>query len=162
VLSKLIPFQKSHFQTLINWIKDEETMLNFAGTGFQYPLTEQQLIEYINKYPKRLLFLGLDNKSNPVAYGEVIPQKNNSARLGHLIIGVSQNRGKGLGKQLIQLLIIKAKKHIDITRMDLFLLEGNLPAQNCYLNYGFQFAPNDFVIAFKNKSYNILKMTIAV
>ena len=137
-------------------------MLNFAGIGFQYPLTEQQLIEYINKYPERLLFLGLDNKSNPVAYGEVIPQENNSARLGHLIIGESENRGQGLGKKLIQLLIAEAKKHLLISRMDLFLLEGNQPAQNCYLNYGFQFLPNDFVITYKNNNYNILKMTLFV
>ena len=162
MLTKLIPFQKSHFKTLINWVKDEETMINFAGIGFQYPLTEQQLIEYIIKYPERLLFLGLDNKSNPVAYGEVIPQENNSARLGHLIIGESQNRAQGLGKILIQLLIAEAKKQLQISRMDLFILEGNQPAQKCYLNYGFQFEPNDFVIILKNKSHNILKMTLAV
>ena len=162
MLYKLIPFQKSHFKTLINWIKGEESMLNFAGIGFQYPLTEQQLIDYINKYPQRLLFIGLDEELNPVAYGEVIPQENNSARLGHLIIGESENRGQGLGKKLIQLLIAEAKKHFQITRMDLFLLEGNQPAQNCYLNYGFQFVPNDFVIILKNKNHNILKMTLAV
>lgn len=162
MLTKLIPFQQSHFQTLINWVKDEETMLNFAGIGFQYPLTDQQLSDYINKYPQRLLFLGLDDESYPIAYGEVIPQENNSARLGHLIIGESQNRGQGLGKSLIQLLIVEAKNLLQITKMDLFLLEGNLPAQNCYLNYGFQFTPNDFSITYKNKNYNILKMTIAV
>ena len=162
MLSKLIPFQKSHFKTLINWVKDEETMLNFAGIGFQYPLTEQQLIDYINKYPQRLLFIGLDEELNPVAYGEVIPQENNSARLGHLIIGESENRGQGLGKKLIQLLIAEAKKQLLISRIDLFLLEGNQPAQNCYLNYGFQFLPNDFVITYKNNNYNILKMTLFV
>ena len=62
----------------------------------------------------------------------------------------------------IQLLIDEAKNQLQITRMDLFLLEGNLPAQNCYLNYGFQFVPNDFAITYQNKSYNILKMTIPV
>ena len=162
MLSKLIPFQQFHFKTLINWIKDEESMINFAGTGFQYPLTEQQLIDYINKYPHRLLFIGLDEELNPVAYGEVIPQENNSARLGHLIIGESENRGQGLGKKLIQLLIADAKKQLQITRMDLFLLEGNQLAQNCYLNYGFQFLPNDFVITYQNNNYNILKMTLSV
>ena len=162
MLSKLIPFQQFHFKTLINWVKDEETMLNFAGLGFQYPLTDQQLSDYINNYPQLLLFIGLDQESNPVAYGEVIPQENNSARLGHLIIGESENRGQGLGKKLIQLLIAEAKKHLLISRMDLFLLEGNQPAQNCYLNYGFQFVPNDFVIIYQNNNYNILKMTLAV
>lgn len=147
---------------LINWIKDEETMLKFAGIGFQYPLTEQQLINYIDKNPNRLLFLGIDENLNPIAYGEIIPQDNVSARLGHLIIGESQNRGQGLGKKLIQLLIEEAIMRLQITRMDLFLLEGNQLAQHCYVNYGFQFVPNDFTITYQNKSYNILKMTIAV
>ena len=162
MLSKLIPFQKSHFETLINWVKDEEAMLNFAGIGFQFPLTEQQLINYIKEYPLRLLFLGLDEKLNPVAYGEVIPQENYSARLGHLIIGESESRGQGFGKKLIELLNAEAKKHFQINRMDLFLLEGNQPAHNCYSKYGFQLVPNDFKITFKNKTYNILKMTIAI
>lgn len=162
MLSKLIPFQQSNFQTLISWIKDEETMIKFAGIGFQYPLTEQQLTDYIDKIPNRLLFLGIDKDSNPIAYGEIIPQDKDSARLGHLIIGESQNRGQGLGKQLIQLLIDEAKKQLQITRMDLFLLEGNDLAQNCYLKFGFQFITNDFAITHQNKTYNILKMTMAV
>ena len=62
----------------------------------------------------------------------------------------------------VQLLIAEAKKQLLISRIDLFLLEGNQPAQNCYLNYGFQFLPNDFVITYQNNNYNILKMTIAV
>ena len=137
-------------------------MLNFAGIGFEYPLTEQQLTAYMVKYPQRLIYLGLDSKLNPIAYGEIIPQENLSARLGHLIIGESQKRGQGLGKQLIELLIEEAKNQLQITKMDLFLLEGNQPAQNCYLNFGFQFVPNDFSISYKNKNYNILKMTIPV
>lgn len=162
MLSILIPFQQSHFQTLISWIKDEETMLKFAGIGFQYPLTEKQLTDYIDKTPNRLIFLGIDEDSNPIAYGEIIPQDEDSARLGHLIIGESQNRGQGLGKQLIQLLIDEAKKELQITRMDLFLLEGNDLAQNCYINCGFQFIPNDFAITHQNKTFRILKMTMAV
>ena len=79
-----------------------------------------------------------------------------------MIIGESESRGQGFGKKLIQLLIAEAKKHFQINRMDLFLLEGNHPAHNCYSKYGFQLVPNDFKITFKNKTYNILKMTIAV
>ena len=157
---KLIPFKEEHFDILINWIKDEDTMLKFAGIGFQYPLTSEQLQNYIQKYPARQFYLALDELLKPVAYGEIIPQDTESARLGHLIIGESQNRGKGLGKQLINLLIEKAKEKLAIQRMDLFLLSGNELAQNCYLKAGFSFVPNDFSITYKDKSYPILKMTM--
>lgn len=157
---RLIPFKKSHFQLLINWIKDEQTMLNFAGIGFEYPLTAQQLDNYIEKYPERLIYLAVDENEKPVAYGEIIPQDNNSARLGHLIIGESQERGKGLGQKLIQLLNNEAQLKLKIKVMELYLLGGNTIAEKCYLKYGFQFVDNDFQITHKGKSYDILKMRI--
>ena len=156
----LIPFTQNHYQILINWIIDEETILNFAGIGFQYPLTQQQLAEYILKYPERKLYLALDEEKNPVGYGEIIPQEKNAARLGHLIIGESQKRGLGLGQKLIEALNKEAKSHLKITNMDLFVLEGNTPAIQCYLKSGFNFIPNDFYITHETKTYKILKMTI--
>lgn len=159
---ELIAFEKAHFQNLIDWIVDEETMLKFAGIGFQYPLTIDQLTNYIQKYPERLLYLGVDENSYPIAYGEIIPQDKNSARLGHLLIGESQQRGKGLGKQLIRLLIAEAKNKLDIKVMDLYLLEGNDVAKTCYLNCDFKLIPNDFKIEHKGNSYQILKMTMSL
>jgi ribosomal protein S18 acetylase RimI-like enzyme len=158
----LIPFTKNHYQTLINWIIDEETLLKFAGIGFQYPLTQEQLDQYLTKYPDRKLYLALDDKKNPVGYGEIIPQGENSARLGHLIIGESQKRGLGLGQKLIAALNKEAESHLQIKNMDLFVLEGNTLAINCYLKSGFNFIPNNFSISHQDQTYQILKMTIVL
>ncbi|WP_304062678.1 GNAT family N-acetyltransferase [Pedobacter glucosidilyticus] len=157
---KLIAFEEQHIPILINWIKDEDTLLKFAGIAFQYPLTAAQMESYIEKYPERLIYLVIDDEHQPVAYGEVIPQEDHSARLGHLLIGESQQRGKGLGKQLISLLIEKAKQELNINRIDLYLLSNNDVAAKCYLNFGFKFIDNDFSITYKNQSYAILKMTM--
>lgn len=157
---KLIPFQQSDFQILIDWIGDEETMLNFAGIGFTYPLTKKQLSDYFSKQPDRLMYLMIDDDLKPIGYGEIIPQQNESARLGHLIIGESEQRGKGMGQELIRLLNNEAKAKLSIQQMHLFLLAGNLPAQNCYLKYGFKFIENDFHIVYRNTRYDILKMSV--
>jgi len=77
-----------------------------------------------------------------------------------LIIGKSDQRGKGIGQQLISLLNQEAQLKLKIETMDLYLLEGNLQAEKCYLKYGFKFIGNNFQIEHKGKSYNILKMTI--
>lgn len=156
---KLIPFTTKHFEILINWIVDEDTMLRFAGIGFSYPLTSDQLRDYIQNHSDRLLYLALDDFDTPIAYGEIIPQDFVSARLGHLIIGDSRERGKGLGQKFISLLIKEGQQKLNIKRMDLYLLEGNLPAQKCYLKYGFQFIPNNFKITSKGQDYQILKMS---
>ncbi len=159
---KLIPFQPTHFQILIDWISDEATMLNFAGIGFSYPLTKAQLQDYTHKHPDRLIYLAMDDDSEPIGYGEIIPQDNDSARLGHLIIGESQQRGKGVGQRLIQLLHQEAKLKLNVKIMELYLLGGNLPAEKCYLKYGFQFIANDFQIAHQKKTYDILKMKLTL
>lgn len=83
----------------------------------------------------------------------------NSARLAHLIIGENSSRGKGLGQKLISALNQLGKSTLNIQIMDLYVLEGNDVAINCYLKSGFQFIPNDFTISFQNQQYQVLKMT---
>jgi GNAT superfamily N-acetyltransferase len=157
---QLIPFTKSHYQILINWVKEPETHFKFAGIGFKYPLNEEQLDEYLVENADRKAFLALDEDLNPIAFGEIIPQGEGSARLGHLIIGESQNRGKGVGQQFIKALNQEAKLLLQTKNMDLFVIEGNMPAINCYLKSGFNFIPNDFAITYEGKSFLILKMTL--
>lgn len=159
---RLVQFKKEHFQILIDWISDEDTMLKFAGIGFKYPLSKDQLENYTFKHPDRLIYLGIDENEKPIAYGEIIPQDYDSARLGHLIIGETEHRGKGLGQIFIKLLNHEAKLKLNVKRMDLFLLQNNLAAEKCYLKYGFEFVKNDFQINHKGKSYDILKMSIAL
>ncbi len=157
---KLIHFKKHHYQTLINWVKDEETLFLFAGIGMTYPLSADQLTAYFAKNRDRKAYLGLDYKRNPIAFGEIIHQDEFSSRLGHLIVGESQNRGKGNGQAFIKALNQKAKATLAIEKIDLFVLEGNAAAIHCYLKSGFQFIANDFVINYKGKAHNILKMTM--
>ena len=159
---KLIPFDISHYQTLIDWVKEPETLFKFAGIGFAYPLTVEQLIEYFSKYPGRKCYLAVDDQDYAIAYGEIIQQEEFSARLGHLIIGESQNRGKGLGQKFIAILNKLAKKKYRIQQMDLFVLDGNMPAIQCYAKCGFKFIANDFAINYDGKSFQILKMSMTL
>jgi RimJ/RimL family protein N-acetyltransferase len=156
----LIPFTKTNYQTLLNWVKEPETLFLFAGIGFTYPLTPEQLDQYIAEYPERKLYLGIDDDLIPCAYGEIIPQGEHSARLGHLIVGESQKRGKGVGQLFIKSLNKFAFDHFQIKNMDLFVIEDNMSAINCYLKSGFKFIPNNFTITHEEKCYQILKMTL--
>jgi len=44
---KLEPFTSKDFLRLINWMDSERELVQFAGPIFSYPLTENQLTEYI-------------------------------------------------------------------------------------------------------------------
>ncbi len=157
---KLIPFTNAEYQILIDWIIDEDLMLLFAGVGFAFPLTERQLVDYVITYSERELYLMVNETNIPIGYGEIIPQDDESARLGHLIIGNHAQRGKGVGQVLIHLLIEKAKEQLDINRMDLYLLDGNPAAMQCYLKFGFHQIDNDFQITYNDKKYEIIKMSM--
>lgn len=156
---QLLPFQKDHYPILINWVKDEQTLFLFSGIAFQFPLTEQQLDDYILQHPDRKLYLALNQENQAVAFGEIIPQDAVSARIAHLIIGEPNSRGKGLGQQLISALNQEGKSKLNIQIMDLYVLEGNDAAIHCYLKSGFKFIPNDYAISFKDQKYQVLKMT---
>jgi RimJ/RimL family protein N-acetyltransferase len=157
---KLINFKKQHNQTLIDWVKEEEIFFLFAALSLPYPLTSEHLEEYFLKNPERKAYLGLDDDGIPIAFGEIIPQDEESSRLGHLIIGESQHRGKGYGQALIKALNLEAKSISKIQRMELFVYEKNDAAINCYLKSGFRWIPNDLTISYKGKDYIILKMTM--
>lgn len=157
---KLIPFDSSQYQILIDWVKEPETLFKFAGIGFTYPLNKAQLDQYFIKYPGRKCYLAIDDQDCAIAYGEIILQEEFSARLGHLIIGASQNRGKGVGQKFISILNAIAKSENHIRQMDLFVLEGNMPAIHCYSKCGFQFIANDFEINYEGKSFKVLKMSM--
>lgn len=156
---KLIPFQKKHYPILINWVKDAKTLFLFAGIAFKFPLTEQQLDDYILSHPDRKLYLALNKDHQAIAFGEIIPQDADSARIAHLIVGGNSSRGKGLGQKMISILNQEGKTILNIQIMDLYVLEGNDVAINCYLKSGFQFIPNNFAISFQNQQYQVLKMT---
>ena len=46
---RLEPFTNNDFLRLINWMCSERELVQFAGPIFSYPLTENQLAEYLNK-----------------------------------------------------------------------------------------------------------------
>ena len=44
---KLEKFTEQDFERLINWIENEEILVQFSGGIFKFPLTKEQLNEYL-------------------------------------------------------------------------------------------------------------------
>jgi RimJ/RimL family protein N-acetyltransferase len=69
----------------------------------------------------------------------ILGQKKRNAHTGELALGVQeQYRGKGIGSQLLQSLIIWAKGQKSIKKLCLQVIEGNDPAIGLYKKVGFQ------------------------
>ena len=67
-----------------------------------------------------------------------IDLRNRSARLGRVLVGPEDLRGKGMGRQFVQLALIVAFEKLRLHRVDLFVFDFNQPAICCYEGLGFQ------------------------
>jgi RimJ/RimL family protein N-acetyltransferase len=144
---RLEPFTKSDFSRLMNWIGSKRELVQFAGPIFSYPLTEDQLNDYISTeglMSKKIVY---------IESGEVIGHcelnfLNEFPRLSRILIGDEKYRGKGLGKQLIELMISEIQKTKPSEKVELRVFEWNKNAIKLYEKKGFVIQP-EFTFKFK-------------
>ena len=134
-------YADSDFPVLKSWVTDPQLLFMFAGGSWSFPLEFEQVRDYQLAHPLKQSYVLCDDQDLPVAFGELITGDANSPRLGRLLVGGEENRGKGIGKILIQHLIAESKKRNTENFIHLFVFEENTPAVRCYENMGFKFVP---------------------
>ena len=136
----LEPFRKEDYATLISQIPDAAMLMQFAGPLFTFPLTAEQLDEAAaNK--DRFPFKVIDTASgNTIGHGELF-RKERTAHLGRIFVFDAAQRGKGIGRQIIQQLLEFAFAHLDRTIASLNVYDWNTGAIKCYEKLGFTFLP---------------------
>ena len=137
---KLEPFTPSDFDRLISWITSERELVQFAGPIFSYPLTKNQLIDYISKEnltPKKVI----DIESGKIIGHCELNFRNDFPRLSRILIGDEKYRGIGLGKQLVEIMIDEIQKVQSAEKVELRVFEWNKNAIKLYENKGFIIQP---------------------
>ena len=132
-------FADSDFPLLKNWVTDPDLLFLFAGSNWSFPLNFEEVKAYQSAHPMKQSYMLCNNENDPVAFGELITGEANSPRLGRLLVGGQNNRGKGIGKILIQSMIEESRKLNDQKFIHLFVFEDNFHAIRCYENMGFKF-----------------------
>lgn len=159
----LRPYSDDQFRLLSSWITDPYILFQFSGTYFSFPLTRGQIDDYLIRFPDRKFYFGYDPDHEPYAFGEIIPKPDQPPRLGRLLIGDPEKRGKGLGGIFIRELIARIRHTMDPAAVDLFVLQNNLPAIRCYEKIGFRFLPGEkFELVFEGTSYRVKKMRLSL
>jgi len=136
----LKPFVEADFGRFISWIVDEKMMFQFAGPAFTFPVSHQQLKQYILA-ENRLIYKVIETKSSRViGHAEInnIDVSNKSARLCRILIAEEQDRNKGYGRMLIHLLLEVGFSKLNLHRIDLGVFDYNIGAIKCYEKCGFQ------------------------
>ncbi|MBG9795654.1 aminoglycoside adenylyltransferase [Paenibacillus dendritiformis] len=138
-------FAPSDFQQLISWSGDEAFLLQWAGPEFKYPLTEDQLLEYIKgandvERSNRLIYKAVETETNQtvghISIGR-IERYNRSARIGKVLIGNKSSRGKGYGTQIMQQALRIGFEDLHLHRISLGVFDFNESARRCYEKLGF-------------------------
>jgi RimJ/RimL family protein N-acetyltransferase len=156
----LEPFKIEDCDRLISWIKSEEDLIQFAGSIFSYPLTREQLYEYINSQERQALKIKLTDSGDIIGHCE-LNYSNKIPRLSRILIGKEELRNKGLGKEVVNQMISLIFKSSEFNLIELIVFDWNLSAISCYKKVGF-YINNDWedIITIKDKRWRAVSMLL--
>ena len=160
---RLRPWKKEELETLIGWFSDEESFSKWSAGKFSYPLTEEQLFEYYERFEKDKngwIFAALDEKGSLVGH---IMMRNadyekQSIHFGFIVVSPAA-RGKGVGHAMLSQALQYAGQILGMKRATLGVFENNPAARSCYESVGF-YAEETEKAAFEHhgETWNLIHM----
>ncbi len=138
---RLRPYKKCDAKYLLNWINDEKLFSMWSANKFQYPLTEAQLEKYREKFENDengWIITAIDEKGISVGHFFMTGADylKGSIHMGFIVVD-PKIRGKGYGKEMLELAIKYAFEILRVARITLSVYDTNPSAHNCYKSVGF-------------------------
>jgi RimJ/RimL family protein N-acetyltransferase len=153
-------YREDDFPLLESWVTDADLLFQFAGPGWSFPLTMEQIKKHQSEFPFKQLYIGYENQA-AYGIGEIITNEPHSPRIGRLLIGDPAQRGKGLGESLLKELIAECIRLYDPVSICLFVLDSNYEAIRCYEKAGFTKSDEEIPdLLFNQFPARIIKMVL--
>jgi RimJ/RimL family protein N-acetyltransferase len=134
---EFIPFTQYDFERLKSWINNKEELFQFAGPLFNFPLTDEQLLDYINRKDKKPFKVVLNETNETIGHCELNYESGNN-RLSRILIGKEEYRNKKLGEQIVRKMVNLFFLDPTIKLIDLNVFDCNTRAIKCYEKVGFR------------------------
>lgn len=131
---RLVPFSEIHAKCVVSWIQTAEDLLLFAGSAYQFPLTEEQLMASANDDKQRVF--SLVNEKNELEGHCQLFLLVNAIKIGRVLIPANQ-RGKSIGERMIRLLLEYIQMYFPNQLITLNVFSFNKPAIQLYEKLGF-------------------------
>ncbi|MFH6961292.1 GNAT family N-acetyltransferase [Flavobacterium plurextorum] len=142
---RLEKFDKEFYPELINSIKNAKELMEFGGPEFTFPLTEEQIDKTLSD--KNRIAFRVVNTSNDTTIGHSeIYFKDDSAKLGRILIIDENQRGRGVGEQMVLLLLKFIFENRKERHIELNVFDFNIGAIKCYEKVGFNINPDKKLI----------------
>lgn len=157
---QLEKFSREDFDRFISWIDNEEDMIQFAGPLFSYPITHNQLEEYLKQSKKLPFRIKLVETDDIIGHCE-LNFENETPRLSRILIGEKSLRNKGLGKLVVHKMIDIVFSTTSYNAVDLSVFDWNLNAVACYKKIGFKVRPElESTMIVSNKTWTASNMIL--
>lgn len=142
---RLEPFEESDFDRLIQWCLSSDSLVQWGGPAYEYPLTREQLKQHLEHAsgasPECLIYKALRDRDGAiVGHGELgsIDRPNLSAKLQRILVGPMELRGRGLGTMIVRSLLRIAFQDLRLHRVSLYVFDFHESAIRCYERAGFK------------------------
>jgi len=161
-------FTSSDFTALMEWITDEETLMNWSGALFSFPLTNKSLgwyIEDVNDIDESDAFI---YKAVDTATGNIvghislggISKKNRAGRISRVLVA-PQYQGRGYCRQMVSAVLKIGFEQLNLHRICLGVYDFNKAAISCYQKAGLVIeGTNRDCLLFKGQWWNLVEMSI--
>ena len=162
-------FDRSDFEQLMEWIRNEELLMNWSGSLFSYPLSAKSLNWYLDDVndinsSDALIYKAIDSITGTTV-GHIslggISRKNRSARISRVLVGATDNRGKGCCQQMLKAVLKIGFEDLKLHRISLGVYDFNIAAINCYKKVGLitEGTTRD-ILNYKGKWWSLVEMSI--
>lgn len=134
---ELKPFTENDFETFKSWVTNAEELFQFAGPIFNFPLTDEQLTDYLKMEDKTPLKVVLKITNETIGHCELNFENGNN-RLSRILVGKKELRGQKVGEQIVREMVKLFFQNPKINEVDLNTFEWNKAAISCYEKVGFK------------------------
>lgn len=165
---RLAYFDSNDFTQLMDWIKDEEALMNWSGSLFSYPLTQSSLEWYIEdvndiEESEAFIYKAIEQDTQKVV-GHIslggVSKKNRSARISRVLID-PESQGKGYCKQMVQAVLKIGFEELKLHRICLGVYDFNKAAMRCYEKAGMVIeGTNRDCLLFNGKWWSLVEMSM--
>lgn len=139
---RLRPFKRQDAGKILPWLSDERVMAMWSAGHFSYPLTEEQVLERLEKtelLDDAWVMAALDDRGEVIGhlYMRKADYEKNSLHFGFIVVDDTR-RGQGLGQQMLKKAVQYAFEILGVRRVTLGVFDSNPLAHACYEKAGFR------------------------
>ena len=151
-------FTATDFDRLKAWVDSETLLTQFAGPIFRYPLTDEQLYEYMVEPQRRAFRIEYDQRV--IGHAEIMLSEDSIAKLCRILIGDATDRGRGLGEQIVRALVRICQEKLDAKQIELNVYDWNVGAIRCYEKVGFVRRENTSAVTVDKNEWIAINMVL--